>query len=99
MPILTIRLPAELHERFLAECEKREIKPSEFGRRAIEAFVDHWMDERPVNDPSRQMQVPVKLPPSTAQAQASPPGIRGFTRDGEPIRTTRASRLKDGKKS
>lgn len=57
MPILTIRLPAELHERFLAECEKREIKPSEFGRRAIEAFVDHWMDQcpaQPAADVSRE---------------------------------------------
>jgi len=78
MPVLTIRLPAELHERFLAECEKRDTSPSEFGRKAIEAIIDH-MPNRP--SPQYRQETTVLAAPHKQQAA----GIRGFTMDGEPI--------------
>ena len=92
MPVLTIRLPAELHERFLAECEKRDIKASELGRKAIEAIVDRMIDQAavgPKTEPlderlyNRPMLVPKRLPP----------GVRGYALDGSPI-VTKTDRLK-----
>ena len=86
MPILTIRLPAELHERFLAECEKRDIKPSEFGRKAIEAIVDHMgeLPSAPVITQSERLR----------ELRTVVPDVRGFTMDGSPIPSDRGSRLK-----
>lgn len=39
MPILSIRISAELHKRFLAECERRDLKPAEF-----QAIVDRMAE-------------------------------------------------------
>lgn len=41
MPTVQVRFAPPLHERFVQECEKRDISPSEFIRRAVEAMMDH----------------------------------------------------------
>lgn len=41
MPSVTTRFPPPLHERFLQECERRDISPSDFIRKAVEAMMDH----------------------------------------------------------
>lgn len=89
MPVLTIRLPTELHERFLAECEKREIKPSEFGRRAIEAIVDRMGDE----PATRSFVIPAGSSVSVVIPKRLPPQVRGFAIDGSPI-VSKTDRLK-----
>ena len=86
MPILTIRLSAELHERFLAECDKRDIKPSELGRKAIETIVDHFVDAG-----SPIMTQIARLP-----ARKVVKGVRGFTWDnsGDTVGHETGSRFK-----
>ncbi len=44
MPSVTFRLPPSLHERFLAHCEAKDVRPSEFLRQAIETFLDRVDD-------------------------------------------------------
>lgn len=88
MPVLTIRLSTELHERFTAECLKRDTTPSELGRRAIEAIVDHMIDQ-----PMTSLQI-VKQ----AHRRLISSGVRGFALDGSPLTTKASDRLKKEKK-
>lgn len=44
MPSVTFRLPPTLHERFLAHCEAKDIRPSELLRQAVETFIDRTDD-------------------------------------------------------
>lgn len=41
MPTVQVRFAPPLHERFVQECDRRDINPSEFIRRAVEAMMDH----------------------------------------------------------
>jgi hypothetical protein len=43
MPSITFRITPELHERFLAECERRDTKPSELLRQMVQMAVDHMI--------------------------------------------------------
>lgn len=93
MPILTIRLPAELHQRFLAACEAREVTPSEFGRRAVEAIVDGLESAAELKHLAVQARKPGKTAMNQAQFEAkiaairNPRGssVRGFAIDGSPL--------------
>lgn len=89
MPSITTRFPPPLHERFIAECERREISPSDFIRKAVEAMMDH------IDTPGPAMERPRLVTPSVIEAVAkaeaiahamgrlSPMrGVRGFAVDG-----------------
>ena len=47
MPSVTFRLPPTLHERFVAYCEAKDVRPSELLRLAVERFID-IQDEPPL---------------------------------------------------
>lgn len=84
MPILTIRLPTELHASFIEECERRELKPGELGRKAIELICQRMVDQSageqpsPMSDAQRFVSTRSRLP-------AVEPRVRGFAIGGGEI--------------
>ena len=40
MPTVQVRMAPPLHERFIQECEKRELTPSDFIRRLVDAALE-----------------------------------------------------------
>ena len=91
MPILGLRLSPDLHERFIAECERRDEKPCDVGRRLIEAYADHSADT-PMNRTGLNSQI-AHLPKRAAQ-----PGIRGFALDGSTLTPNLGERIKVAKR-
>lgn len=75
MPILSIRVPAELHESFVTQCERRGLAVPEVHRRAIEAITEHMARA----DLTASI-VPV-ITDRTAPKRLDP-AIRGFATDG-----------------
>ena len=92
MPTVQVRMAPPLHERFLQECERRDISPSDFIRQAVELMMDHidtraheetepWQDAKPVPLPTARI-APRPLP---SDPKRLPSGVRGFSLDGGPM--------------
>lgn len=110
MPSITFRLSPTLHERFVQECEKRDISPSEFMRKAVEAMMDR-MDEPALRETTGAY-TPILTPPTPSLLFAGRvsetnkathadfvhrQAVRGFAMDGSPL-VTKRDRLKGPKK-
>lgn len=94
MPVISIRVSAELHERFLAECEKRDIRPGELGRRALEAITDQMIDAAR----AKIARVDPVAHAGKHVVRGSASRIRGFATDGSGPIAPPADRLKGPKK-
>lgn len=104
MPSVTTRFPPPLHERFLQECERRDISPSDFIRKAVEAMMDHIDTPSSARASADDWEVPMDIvirpdiPANTVLRQGSPKdgpegmrGVRGIAMDGSKIEPRRAT--------
>ena len=82
MPTVQVRFAPPLYERFMQECGEREITPSEYIRRAVEAMMDRidtkatvktWGDRKNFGGLSHAIEDRQRLTPTKA---------RGFAVDG-----------------
>lgn len=86
MPVIATRISAELHEAFLAQCGKRDLKPSDFIRKLIEGVTERMID-KPVEDENLGYH-------GTKARDRAAASVRGFAAtDGTPL-VKMASRLK-----
>lgn len=83
MPTVQVRFAPPLHERFVQECEKRDISPSEFIRRAVEAMMDHIdtpakgvvLSRSPNMLDRREHKIEMVTVPSAARKPPEVPGV------------------------
>lgn len=91
MPTIQARVAPVLHERFLAHCEERGLKPADVIREAIERIVDH-LDDTQMNGAVPALKIANRIAPTDG------PKPIGFTFAGEPVYASASPRLKAGKK-
>jgi hypothetical protein len=86
MPTVQVRMAPPLHERFIQECEKREMTPSDFIRRLVDAALEQ------IDTPTTYLRrMPGERAPlssgghEAAHKRIASPGVRGFAIGGGEI--------------
>ena len=99
MPTLQTRIPAALHEQFLAECERRGETPAELTRSLVEAWTERSAETRvDWSGFSPQVQI-AQAALARCRVPASVAGVKGFAPvTGQPLGHHSGPNPKPGKK-